>query len=230
MTWRYSNVSFVVPGFCALYKSEILKDLEIDTPGLLIEDFNLAFQIHKRRLGTIGYSPTSIGWDQHPDNLGDYWGQVRRWNIGFFQTVKTNGFFLSFFYLALAVFSIEVFLNAILVLFLPVLILYLVIFNIPTLQSFPLVSGFFNAYAAIGPFKNITFVDLFIWLYIIDYGTTVFIGLTHKKPQFIFYGLFFFFMHYVTCLILVSSIIPGFFGRSAGRWVSPTRRDEVVRI
>lgn len=230
MTWRYSNVTFVVPGFCALYRSEILKKLEIDTPGLLIEDFNLAFQIHRKKLGTVGYSPSSIGWDQHPNNLKDYWNQVRRWNIGFFQTIRANGFFFSFFYIALIIFSVEVFLSAIFTLILPLLLVYLVLPLIFPPATNSLVAAFASFYQSFGPYKYVTFRDILIWLYVFDYGTTVVIGLTHKKPQFIFYGLFFFFMHFVTSLILVSSLIPGFLGKSVGRWNSPARRAESIKI
>ena len=230
MTWRFTNVNFVVPGFCALYRSDILKKLEIDSPGLLIEDFNLAFQLHKKKLGTIGYSPSSIGWDQHPDNLKDYWNQVRRWNIGFFQTVKMNGFWFSFFYIALLVFSVEVFLSAIYVLLLPLLVGYLVLTNIAVGSTNTLIQGYIGFYQSFGPYKHVSLSDIFMWLFMFDYGTSVVIGLTHKKHQFIFYGLFFFVMHYVTSLILISSLIPGFFGKSLGRWSSPARRDESVRI
>ena len=230
MTWRCTNVNFVVPGFCALYRSDILKKLEIDTPGLLIEDFNLAFQLHKKKLGTIGYSPSSIGWDQHPDNLKDYWNQVRRWNIGFFQTVKINGFWFSFFYIALTVFSVEVFLSAIYVLLLPLLLIYLILSNVALGSANSVISWYVSFYQSFGPYKHVRLADIMIWLFVFDYGTSVVIGLTHKKPQFIFYGLFFFVMHYVTSLILISSLIPGFFGKSLGRWSSPARRDESVKI
>ena len=230
MTWRFTNVNFVVPGFCALYRSEILKKLEIDTPGLLIEDFNLAFQLHKKNLGSIGYSPSSIGWDQHPDNLMDYWNQVRRWNIGFFQTVKINGFWFSFFYIALTVFSVEVFLSAIYVLLLPLLLIYLILSNVALGSANSVISWYVSFYQSFGPYKHVRLADIMIWLFVFDYGTSVVIGLTHKKPQFIFYGLFFFVMHYVTSLILISSLIPGFFGKSLGRWSSPARRDESVKI
>ena len=49
------------------------------------------------------------------------------------------------------------------------------------------------------------------------------IGIIGKKPQMLFYGLFFIFMHFLTSLILLSSIYPGFFGKSDGKWVSPKR-------
>ena len=221
-TWKYTNVNYVIPGFATIYRSNVLKQLEIDTPGLLIEDFNLAFQFHKKKLGKIGYSPSLIGWDQYPDNLVDYWKQVRRWNIGFFQTVKKNGLWFSMFWLALATFTIEVFLNSIYILFLPFLLLFLIIPMLPV--SNQILDMFSFLYRNFGPYQSLNLRDIFIGTYLIDYMFTVIIGLIGRKPQFIFYGLFFFFMHFATSLILLSSIIPGFFGRSSGRWTSPKRQ------
>ena len=214
-TWKYTNVNYVIPGFAAMYRSDVLRKLDIDTPGLLIEDFNLAFQFHKKKLGKIGYSPSMIGWDQHPDNLVDYWKQVKRWNVGFFQTVRKNGFWPSFFWLAMGVFSLEVLLNAVFIIFLPI-----------TLVSLAWPQIFTPFYLNNAPFQNLTLGYVFAFILLFDYAITVVIGLINKKPQFIFYGLFFFPMHYITSLILVSSIIPGFFGSSSGQWVPPTRRVE----
>jgi hypothetical protein len=53
--------------------------------------------------------------------------------------------------------------------------------------------------------------------------TSVIFGIMGRKPQFLFYGLFFFFMHYITALILLTSFIPGFFSKSDGTWNSPKR-------
>ncbi len=221
-TWKYTNASFVIPGFATIYRSDILSQLEIDTPNLLIEDFNLAFQVHKRKLGKIGYSPAMIGWDQHPDNLRDYWKQVRRWNIGFFQTVKMNRFWPSLFWLSLLVFSIEVILNSIFVLFLPLVVLYIISGHL----SGPIFEAYHRFYVTYGPFKGASLAVILIAVFLMDYISTTVIGLINKKPQFAIYGLFFFFMHYVTSLILLSSLIPGFFGKSDGRWISPARRVE----
>lgn len=220
-TWKYTNVNYVIPGFATIYRSDVLRKLEIDRPGLLIEDFNLAFQLHKKKLGKIGYHPTMIGWDQHPDNLVEYWKQVRRWNIGFFQTVKINGIWPSFFWISLMVFTIEVFLNSIFILILPFIVLFLIALYFPEINS---LQQFKSLYLSFGPYQNIKWIDIFATLIIFDYGMTVVIGLVHKKPQLIIYGLFFFFMHIVTSLILLSSLIPGFFSSSDGRWISPTRR------
>ncbi|MDO8658245.1 MAG: glycosyltransferase [Candidatus Levybacteria bacterium] len=222
-TWKYTNVIYVIPGFATIYRSEILEKLEIDTPGLLIEDFNLAFQFHKKKLGKIGYNPAMIGWDQYPTNLSDYWKQVRRWNIGFFQTVKKNGLWLSFFWLTLGVFSIEIVLNSIFLIFLP--LYFLSLFS--SVLSFPPITMLSYAFSSFSIYKNVTPTDILIGIFLIDYTITVVIGLVNKKPQFIFYGLFFFFMHYITSLILISSLIPGFFGKSRGLWTSPKRSSSV---
>jgi len=214
-TWKYTSVNYVIPGFATIYRSSVLRKLEIDTPGILIEDFNLAFQFHKKKLGKLGYSPSIIGWDQYPDNLVDYWKQVRRWNIGFFQTVRKHGVWPSFFWLTLGVFSFEVILNSIFLLFLPLIVASLLWPDILT--------DFYRTYI---PFHISGLWYIFFTVFLTDYVLTVVIGLINKKPQLIFYGLFFFPMHYITSLILISSIIPGFFGSSSGQWVPPTRRVE----
>lgn len=223
-TWKYTNVNYVIPGFATLYRSDILKQLEIDTPGLLIEDFNLAFQFHKKRLGKIGYCPSMIGWDQYPTNFSDYCKQVRRWNIGFFQTVKKNGVWLSFFWLVLGIYTAEVMLNSIFLIFLPLYFLIYLTSFFPNFHTITTSLGWIHATIPI--YKNITLGNLFIGVFFIDYIFTVIIGLINKKPQFLFYGLFFFFMHFITSIILLTSLIPGFLRKSDGRWTSPTRFKE----
>ncbi len=219
-TWKYTNVNYVIPGFATIYRSDTLKKLEIDTPGLLIEDFNLAFQFHKKKLGKIGYEPRMIGWDQYPETFTDYWKQVRRWNIGFFQTVKKNGVWPSFFWLALGIFSFEILLHSIFLLILPLILLSLV----SSYFSLGPLNGPINFYQSLPFYESYTLSDLFISIFLIDYILTVVVGLWIKKPQFIFYGVFFIFMHYATSLILLSSIYPGFFGKSEGIWNSPKRQ------
>ena len=221
-TWKYTNTNYVVPGFCTIYRSKVLKKLKLDTPGLLIEDFNLAFQLHRQRLGKIGHNFSLIAWDQYPDNLRDYWNQVRRWNIGFFQTVRKNGIWLSFFWIALLIFMLEVTFNALFTVSIPLLILFYVSKVLSSGSS--LAGEYARLYTNIGPFQNLSVRDLIFYLFVYDYLVTVIIGFMQKRPQYALYGLFFFFMHFVTSLILFSSIIPGFFQSSEGRWSSPSRR------
>ncbi len=225
-TWKYTNAPYVIPGFATIYRSKILSQLEMDTPGILIEDFNLALQFYKKRLGRVGYSPGIIGWDQHPDNLKDYWSQVRRWNIGFFQSVRKNGIWPSFFWLALGIFTIEVFLHSIFLVLLPLAIFSLLIPVLPFTNE--ILDGYRSFYQTFGFYNDLTLIDIFIFIFLFDYIMTVVIGLITKKPMFAFYGIFFFFMHYVTSMILLSSLIPGFLSSSKGRWSSPTRRAEAA--
>lgn len=227
-TWKYTNTTYVIPGFATIWRTNILKKVRIDTPGLLIEDFNTAFQVHKHKICKIGYNPNCIGWDQHPETLVDYWKQVRRWNIGFFQTVKLNGIWPSWYWLTLGLFTYEVFMNSIFILLLPLLLIYLVLTHYPFAS--PLFASYTNIYKQLGPFQNVRLIDIFVTTFVIDYGLTVVIGLIHKKPQFIFYGLFFFIMHFVTSLILITSLVPGFFSKSKGRWVSPKRSLEQMSV
>lgn len=222
-TWKYTNVLGVIPGFTALYRSDILKQLEIDTPGILIEDFHLAFQLHKKKLGRIGYHPSMFGWDQHPHTLSDYWNQVKRWNIGFFQTVRKNGIWPSFFWLSLGVFSAEVILNSIFFFVTPFLLLLFIPIDIIPVGEIRSSLMMLQAFTIIG---EINILESVLVLLAIDYLLTAILGILHKKPEFLFYGLFFIFMHIITSIILVSSIIPGFFGKSQGKWTSPTRRSE----
>jgi len=221
-TWPPTNVTYVVPGFATIYRSKILQNLRIDTPGILVEDFNLAFQIHRQKICKVGYSPMMIGWDQHPDNLSDYWKQVRRWNIGFFQTVRANGVWPSFFWVSLFVFSFEVLLNSLFILLLP-LVLIVTLFSLIPPQY--VVSDNTTLILQQQKIFDITRLQkIFIITFVVDYLWTIGIGLASKKPQMLFYGLFFFIMHYITALILISAIVPGFFRKSAGKWTSPKRQ------
>ncbi len=217
-TWKYTNVNYVIPGFCTVYKSEALKQLEIDTPGLLIEDFNLAFQFHKKKLGKIGYDHTLYALEQYPDNLKDYWNQVRRWNIGFFQTIRKNGIWPSFFWIAVGIFSLEVLINSIYIIVLPLVIFFIVI---------TFLSTFFPSLQAIAQYEPDFFIadikSILITVFIIDYLYTILIAYIQKRPQYLIYGLFFFFLHFITSLILLTSLYPGFFGKSEGKWTSPKR-------
>lgn len=224
-TWKYTNACYVIPGFAAMYRSKILGKLTIDKEGLLIEDFNLAFELYKKKLGKVAFNPSLVAWDQHPDNLRDYWEQVQRWNIGFFQTVKLNGIWPSFFWLSLGVFTIEVFINSLMMLFLPI-VLFLILYNWfsspdSTYQTL------LDSYLELGFLPKFTFIYI-AWAFIFDYIITVILAIIGKKPQLLFYGLFFVFMHFITSLILMSSIIPGFFSTTKGRWTSPKRISENI--
>jgi len=218
MTWKYANVNPVIPGFAALYRTKILKKLNLYTKGVWIEDFNLAFQIHKKNLGTIAYRPEISASYKDPNSIEDYWEQVRRWNIGFFQTVKKNGVWPSFFWLFLILFTFELILFSIFVLTVPILLFILLLSQfgfVPMEQN--LVAKF------IFPQGYTLAIETLLGVLIFDYAITVIVALKDKKYRLILYGLFFSIFQILNSLILLSSFKKGFFEMSGGTWAHAKR-------
>ena len=90
---RPINVVSIVPGFASMYRTRILGDIDIAAPGLAIEDFNMTFEVHAKRLGRIAFRPqAAIAYTQDPDTFADYRKQLHRWTLGFWQTVRRHGF------------------------------------------------------------------------------------------------------------------------------------------
>lgn len=209
-TWRYLNMSFIVPGSLSLYRTSVLKKIEIDAPGLLIEDFNMTFELHKKKLGKIVYNPKIFGTHQDPYNLRDYVRQVERWNIGFFQTVKRHGIWLSLFWFFTTAYYVELYFFAFFILFIPI---FIGLFFLNHFQ--PLYVPFL--------FRPLTVIDLFVAIFVIDYSITIIAAIIAKNPSLLFYGLGFFFLRYLDAFIYIGSPVAAFFSKSTGVWKSPKR-------
>lgn len=210
-TWKFTNVTFIIPGSLALYRSKVLKKLEIDAPGLIIEDFNMTFEIRKKNLGRIAYKPSIFGIHQDPYKLKDYIKQVKRWDLGFWQTVKRNGIWPSFFWLSTGAFIIELLSYALFILAVPILILLF------AFHSFEPISVPFLA-------SHLSMTDLFIGLFAMDYLITVIAAVAEKRPIILFYGLGFLFLRYIDAFIYFYTIPLAIFVKSQGTWTSPKRR------
>lgn len=221
-TWKHTNNTYVIPGSCTLYRSCILEKLPIDTPGLLIEDFNTAFFLKKKRLGKVAFHPNLIQWEHYPDNLRDYCRQVFRWNIGYLQTVRMNGVWPSWFWVTQGIFLFEVWSGSFFTLLVPLLALLAALEEVPAIAaSIPLLT---SIYRQVGIEANVSLVFLGIGVFGWDYLMTILVAVQQRRPQYLLYGIGFFFMHYVTALILVASFLPGLSTYSDGRWKPPTRR------
>ena len=217
-TWRYTNVNPVIPGFAAIYKTSTLKELKLYVPGIWIEDFSLAFQIHKNNLGKIGHLPKIFAVYDDPRSILDYARQVRRWNIGFLQTVKYYGIWPSAFWLSLGLFTIESLLFTLFTLLLPITVLLLSTqYYAPVINpSIITVSKFVSDYL-------VELWGIFVVFFLIDYALTVIVALKDKKYSLLFYGLGFLFFQYLNSLIFVSSLPKGLFGKSQATW-TPVKR------
>jgi len=218
-TWKLFNAAWVIPGSGSIYRTDVLEKLEIDTPRILIEDFNLAFQVHRKKLGRIAHYPAIGGIDQDPDNIRDYWQQVTRWNIGFFQTVRENGIWLSFFWLSLGFFTFEVLLNSIFIVLMPLIVLiFAAQFFLPYFYpQTSLASSFLSTF-------NITPLGIYLGVFVVDYILTVFVAIRYNRYILAIYGLGFYFMHFLTSLIFLINLPKGLILNSQGIWVPPTRR------
>lgn len=219
-TWKYTNVLWVIPGFASIYRTSVLKQLKIYVPGLLIEDFNLAFQVRKKKLGIIGHHPSVFATAQDPSNLKDYFNQVKRWNLGFFQTVKHYGIWPSFFWVALGVFTLEVFINATFFLFAPIVLFFLIY---PPLLHLLTAKAVVLPHAVLVVNTFFTLGGILSGLLFFDYAMTVLIAVKDKKWPLLLYGLGFIFLRYLDVINLFLTTPKAFFTRSHGVWTSPGR-------
>ncbi|CEA08011.1 N-glycosyltransferase [Arthrobacter saudimassiliensis] len=105
---RPANVVSIVPGFASMYRARVLPHIDMTAPGLLIEDFNMTFEVHAKQLGRIEFHPSAANaFTQDPNTIRDYTRQVRRWSLGFWQTVRRHGLHPGRFWMALLLHIVE---------------------------------------------------------------------------------------------------------------------------
>ena len=215
-TWKYCNINAVIPGFAAMYPTRVLRKLDLVTPGIVIEDFNLAFQIHKKNLGWIAHFRAIAARYHDPVNFTDYSAQVRRWNVGFYQAIRKWGVWPSLFWIFTLLFSLEVALFSLVSLFAPLVFVTSIFFLI--VQQF---AGF-NLFAMFSPYF-IGYLEFIVSIVILDYALTVFIAVKNRAPMLLLWGIGFFLFNLINSWVLLISIPQGLLTRSTGRWV-PAKR------
>ncbi len=90
MAQAKEDAIIVCPGCSTIYRSKILKQVEIPT-GTLTEDMDLTFLIHRKNLGRILFTDKAIVKTQDPQTLKDLIRQINRWYTGFWQClIKHN--------------------------------------------------------------------------------------------------------------------------------------------
>jgi cellulose synthase/poly-beta-1,6-N-acetylglucosamine synthase-like glycosyltransferase len=220
-TWHRTNVNPVIPGFACLYRTDILRHLSFYAPGVIIEDFNMSFQLHKQKLGTIAHHPSVIATTQDPDNFADYRSQILRWNLGFFQTIKYWGVWPSFFWLSLGASLIETFIFTLLLFVIPALLLLVLCYSfVPSL--FPTNNSSLTWLSS----HWIELLTIYALLALVDYLVTIFVGFKEREDKLSIYGLAFIFLRYVDAAIFLYAFKEAFATESSGIWVPPERRSE----
>lgn len=211
-TWRYLNASPIIPGGASIYRTSVLREIKIDAPGLIIEDFNMTFEMHHKKLGNSIFEPRSRVLDQEPYSVRDFAKQVRRWYLGYFQTIKRHGVWPSLFCLFTYFFTIEMIVSALVFLVVPLFLIELLMSGRETLFIGYQVGGF-----------TVTLLGILLSVFIFDYFITIVVALIERKPMLLIYGLFFFPVRYIEAAIFLYTIPVALFSKSDGTWKSPKR-------
>jgi biofilm PGA synthesis N-glycosyltransferase PgaC len=212
-TWKHSNVSFIVPGFASMYRCSVLSHIDIEAPGLIIEDFNMTFELHHKRLGKIAYTPRVRCTSHEPLCFGDYVKQVRRWHLGFWQTIRRHGFWPGFFWLSLAAFVVEMLLQSLAFLTVPFVLTGLVLRpGEPMMIWLPQLG-----------LASLTVTDVALGVFLTDYLITALAAAIEKKPILMLYGLGFALLRWIDAFLFLYTLPLAFAEKSDGRWESPKR-------
>ncbi|NED98524.1 glycosyltransferase family 2 protein [Phytoactinopolyspora alkaliphila] len=220
-TWRWTNVTAIVPGFASMYRTSVLGAMELNPPGLIIEDFNMTFEIHHKRLGKIAFRPGVFATTQDPDNFRDYYRQVFRWQLGFWQTVRRHGFWASGFSLALALFLAEVLIAS--------LGIVLLVAALASLTPFVL-AGF--ALAAMGTADaphglaqiHVSLLIVLLAVAALDYVVTCLTAFALRRPSMLLYGAGFLALRFADATAALWALPHAWLVHSDGQWTSPVRR------
>ncbi|MEU3310302.1 glycosyltransferase family 2 protein [Nocardiopsis sp. NPDC055551] len=219
-TWKRLNVSFIVPGFASVYRSRALKQITVNPPGLVIEDFNMTFEVHHKRLGRVSMNTDTKAFSQDPFTFRDYRKQVGRWTLGFWQTLRRHKMWPSLFCLCLALYVFEVVLVSLLFLVTVAIAAFVLLgtFAGDMLTGLPFFTDSFTAVTAFLPLAALA-----IGLLVPDYMLTCVMTMIRRRPSYLFYGLFFFPIRVVDSYISLRMIPKAWTAKSDGRWSSPVR-------
>lgn len=218
-TWRFTNATHIVPGFASMYRTAVLPQIEMNPPGLVIEDFNMTFEIYQKRLGKVAFSLGAVAVTQDPDNLRDYVRQIKRWGLGLWQTVRRHPPRLNLFSAMLTVLLLELLTSSMFFLLLPLLVVVLAVPAVyPDALSWPGMVSLHGAVAA-----HMTLRVLLLAVTGADLALTCVVALIERRFRFVLLWIFFPFLRVLDAAIALY-VFPRAWLSSTGRWTSPVRR------
>ncbi|MDP2618772.1 MAG: glycosyltransferase family 2 protein [Hyphomicrobiales bacterium] len=215
-SWKWTSVSYIAPGVASIYRTSALKRINIAAPGLVIEDFNMTFEVQHKRLGRIAYSPRARCLTEDPFRLTDYRKQVSRWYLGFWQTVWRHGVWCGKFWAALGPILIELLIFCAFSLILPVMAVLQLAFGIDSL-------AFSLSDLSIRPVSPLYLLALFLSF---DYALTMLVAVIDRRFAMLVYGIAFPALRLLDAALFLGALLRSFSYRSEGRWISPQRRRE----
>jgi poly-beta-1,6-N-acetyl-D-glucosamine synthase len=220
-TWNRTNATHIVPGFASMYRAEVLPLIDMNPPGLVIEDFNMTFEVYQKRLGKVGFTLGAVAVTQDPDNLGDYVRQTRRWAVGLWQTVRRHPPRANLFTVMLAVLLLELVTSSLMFVVLPLLLLVLFIPDVA--GGAPGWPVFAQAYAVVT--MHVRPSSVLIGIGVPDLVLTCAAAAAERQPRLLLFAPFYPAMRLVDAAIGLSAIPAAWLTRANGRWRSPARRE-----
>lgn len=211
-TWKHLNVSPIIPGGGSIYRTSVLQHIRINTPGLVIEDFNMTFEVRHKNLGKVAFEPRAYLYDQEPYSVGDFIKQIKRWYLGYFQTMRRHGFWISWFCFFTYLFTFEMLVSAIIFLLTPFMALELLLSH----RDLLLINFGIWGYP-------VTLLNIILAIFVIDYIITVGVAIVEKKPLLLLYGILFYPLRFIESAIFLWMLPQAFRAKSTGQWVSPKR-------
>lgn len=212
----FANAVMIVPGFASLYRTSILKHVDISAPGLVIEDYNMTFEVHAKRLGRIAFDPRiATAYTQDPDTLRSYVAQVRRWNLGFWQTLRRHSRMQARFGTLAAFSVIEITLSSLFIALTPVLVLVSFVVGLPEVvaaDSFEDLAARFPAFL------------LLIAFFVADLALTVVALCISRRRAFVKWAALLPLLRWLDAVLCLQAALLSFKRGSDGRWRSPVRR------
>ena len=204
-----------------MYRTDILGRINITAPGLVIEDFNMTFEIHANKLGRIAFHPgCAIAYTQDPDTVGDYLEQIRRWTLGYWQTVRKHGLLhVGKFWAMLTLQIIELLSWAVGLLIMPLLLAFSIYGQTLANTFGDLTVMGHTVVGAVTPYSVV------ISFLIPDMALTVFAAIALRRPNLLLLAPLFPIMRFVEAWVCLRCLAVARWGaKDTGQWTSPTRR------
>jgi len=220
-TWRRTNATHIVPGFASMYRTTVLPNITINPVGLVIEDFNMTFEVYRKGLGRVGFTVGAIAVTQDPDTVHDYIKQTKRWALGLWQTVRRHRLHADLLSAMVCVLLLELLTASVTFLVLPLIVLVLAVPDLfPMVLHWPAASTVHSAIASHTSLRTI-----YLGVLLPDLLLTLVVAAVERRPRYLLYSLFFVFMRTIDAAIAIYTLPRAWREKSTGRWVSPARRD-----
>lgn len=212
-TWSPANVTFVAPGFASMYRSDVLEKLTIAESGLIIEDINMTFQVHRRNLGRVAYSPSVRCSTEDPATLKDYSKQIKRWNLGLWQTVRKQKVWAGKFWLALSLQLLELITSSLFVMLLPLVFIFCALWG-----------GDIYLFSAFqGRLLEVPYWTVPALFFVSDILLSLISAILLRRIEVLILAPFFPIIRFYDAVWTLVTIPMAFVAKSDGRWKSPSR-------